>query len=167
MGTDISILIVTGLVVLPSGDFGPGSVAVVDQETLDHLTAAQCATLQFEVVGEAAHAVQPTAPEQVPTETQNSGDEETTDLDAPTTGEGDTLEEVEPEPEHVPAETAQPVATSLSLGLASVDQAVEAALAAAGYATREQLKGATVADLVKVKGIGKARAAAILAEVVG
>jgi DNA uptake protein ComE-like DNA-binding protein len=44
---------------------------------------------------------------------------------------------------------------------------VTVALVAAGWESLEKLKTATVEDLVKVPGIGKARAAAILDEVRG
>ena len=144
----------------------PGGVVSVDSETLSHLqsVANESPTLQFELVDAvsvpAASLQLEDEGDDTDTQAPDEGDEET-----PTTGEGVQLEEEAPvvsEPAPVSA-SAAPAAGPL--GLKSVDAKVAAALHAAGFDSVEALQAATVSDLVKVQGIGKARAEAILAEV--
>lgn len=161
-----ALRILKGSIQLEKTLYLPGEVVSVDSETLSFLqgVAESSPTLQFELVDAVSvPAVVSTledAGDEQDTQEPDEGDEET-----PTTGEGVQLEEEAPV-DSEPAPVSAPAAPAAGpLGLKSVDAKVAAALHAAGFDSVEALQAATVEDLVKVQGIGKVRAEAILAEV--
>lgn len=173
------VRILRGCVIVGQVKAGPGNVVSVDEGTLSWLLKKRSATLRFEVVGErespdmgdpgrAPSGVVPPPPSQ----DDATGEDLDEDGMGSHTGEGETVGDEDEDEEQaapaasVPAGEAGP-SSSVPYTLQALDARVTVALVAAGWESLEKLKTATVEDLVKVPGIGKARAAAILDEVRG
>ena len=171
------VRILRGCVTVGQVKAGPGNVVSVDEGLLSWLEKKRSAILRFEVVeGETPDGGpdrSPSGGDVPPPPPSNDGatgddhDEDDTDTH---TGEGETVgdgdEEQDGQAATVPAGEVSP-SSSVPYTLQALDARVTGALVAAGWDTLEKLKGATVDELVKVPGIGKARAAAILDEVRG
>lgn len=171
------VRILRGCVIVGQVKAGPGNVVSVDEGLFSWLLKKRSATLRFEVVGErespdmgdpgrAPSGVVPPPPSQ----DDATGEDLDEDGMGSHTGEGETVgdedEEQAAPAASVPAGEAGP-SSSVHYTLQALDARVTVALVAAGWESLEKLKTATVEDLVKVPGIGKARAAAILDEVRG
>lgn len=140
----------------------PGQIVEVSEGVFQFLDGARSPTLRFEELVEGE--ILPPASSPAPEGQDNGGGEEGPGSESLTNGEGEELHDLVPVADKV--ETAPVVVPApAGLGLKSVDAPLQAALAAAGLGTVEALKAATAADLVAIRGIGKARAEAILQEV--
>lgn len=166
------VRVLRGTLAVGRESFGPGNVVSLDAGTVAWLLRKVGPTLRLEVVE--ADDVQPisTGSEQHEDTTPPNGTENGATGSETHTGEGEDLEEGGGDEEQggpaasVPAgevSTSSPAPYTLQ----ALDAQVAAALVAAGWDSVEKLKGATVEELVKVKGIGKSRAQAILDEVRG
>ena len=169
------VRILRGCVTVGQVKAGPGTVVSVDEGLLSWLEKKRSAILRFEVVGgETPDGGPDRSPSGVvpPPPSQDDAPGENLDEDGmgSHTGEGETVgdedEEQAAPAASVPAGEAGP-SSSVPYTLQALDARVTVALVAAGWESLEKLKTATVEDLVKVPGIGKARAAAILDEVRG
>lgn len=145
----------------------PDAVVVVEDELLEFLKERICPTLDFELV-EAAEAVVSTV---VPAAVDVVRDALTSDDDVtrpagPMVVTGSAADHEEGE-EVVPVPSTDAPSSPAVFSLASIDSRVADGLVAIGIDTLEKLKAATVEQLIQVKGIGKARAEAILTEAAG
>lgn len=150
----------------------------MSEELFSWLLRKRSKVLQFEevrpVVAGSTEGVDLDTGDQGEGSATGAGETDQGDLGGDThTGEGEELGGGEGEENtgaSVPAPASSldaPAFTTSGPVLASIDAKVSAALAAAGWDTVEKLATATVEDLVKVQGIGKVRAEAILSEVRG
>lgn len=153
MGTAIRIL--RGAVQIGKNLHLPDAVVVVEDELLEFLKERICPTLDFELV-EAAEAVIETIAKPVVSAVVDALlPDGIQDEDAADHEEGEQV---------VSVPSADAPSSPAVFLLASVDSRVSDGLVAIGIDTLDKLKAATVDQLVQVKGIGKARAEAILAE---
>jgi len=142
-----------------------GKTVEVSEEVFHFLVSKRSPSLRFEEVTEEGEILPPfTSTPQAPEGQDNGGGEEGPESEDLTNGEGEELPDLEPITGKV---EAAPVAAPApaGLGLKSVDAPLQATLAAAGFGSVEALRAATVPELVALRGIGKARALAILEEV--
>ena len=166
-----AIRIVRGSILSGSDLHLPGDVVVLADADLARLVDNQTPTLVFDIVEDVT----------VTDGARKNGN--ATDREA-LTSDDDTSKPVgemvkagsaagdqdEEEGAFVPAsesESTPAASASNGISLPSVDEKVAAGLAAIGIDSIEKLKVATAEQLMTVKGIGKARAEAILAEAAG
>lgn len=135
-----------------------GDIVPVEAGLLSWLERKRSSTFAFEVVDNSSTEI-------VEIEKTISLEAEPEKVDI-ANGEGEILE----------SEIDKPISTEIveevrsdetGIGLEAVDATVSAALAQAGFDSVEKLRVATEDDLVRVRGIGIARARAILSEVNG
>lgn len=135
-----------------------GDIVPVEAGLLSWLESKRSSTFAFEVVDNGSTEIveiEKTIPPEVEPEKVDIAN-----------GEGEILEPEIDKP--ISTEIVEEVPTEeTGIGLEAVDATVSAALAQAGFDSVEKLRAATEDDLVRVKGIGIARARAILSEVNG
>ena len=147
----------------------PGQVVVLADADLDRLVDNPTPTLVFELVEDVTEGG---SKKRVPAVRQpvTSDDDVSNPLGEMAEGGSAAGESEEEEVVHVPAtesDSAPVASVAGGISLPSVDEKVAAGLVAIGIDSIEKLKDATAEQLMTVKGIGKARAEAILAEAAG
>jgi len=168
--TSKKIRIQKGAILVDGVQHLTGKTVEVSEELFRFLASKRSPSLRFEEVTEEGEILPPSDLTPQALEGQdNGGGEEGPESGDLTNGEGVELHDLQPitadQEEGAPVAPASPDPSGL--GLKSVDAPLQAALAAAGFGSVEALKAATVPGLVAVRGIGKARAEAILQEVAG
>lgn len=145
----------------------PDAVVVVEDELLEFLKERICPTLDFELV-EAAEAVVSTVVSAAVDVVRDAltSDDDVTRPAGPMVVTGSAADHEEGG-EVVPVPSTDTPSSPAVFSLSSIDSRVSEGLIAIGIDTLEKLKAATVEQLIQVKGIGKARAEAILAEAAG
>lgn len=148
----------------------PGQVVVLSDADLERLVANPTPTLVFELVEDVTEGSQKAEKASAKRQPVTSDDDVTKPLGEMVVCGSAAGSTEEDEVAHVPATEvssapAAPAAGGISLP--SVDEKVAAGLAAIGIDSIEKLKSATAEQLMTVKGIGKARAEAILSEAAG
>lgn len=133
----------------------PDAVVVVEDELLEFLKERICPTLDFELVSAAEAVIENVAR---PIVSAAAGALPPDGIQ----GDGSADHEEGEQVESVPSADAP--SSPAVFSLVSVDSRVSEGLVAIGIDTLDKLKAATVEQLIQVKGIGKARAEAILAE---
>ena len=147
----------------------PGQVVVLADADLDRLVDNPTPTLVFELVEDATEggSKKRAAAVRQPVTSDDDVSKPLGEIVKCGSAAGESDEE---EVVHVPATESDSVPVASVAGgisLPSVDEKVAAGLAAIGIDSIEKLKEATADQLITVKGIGKARAEAILSEVAG
>lgn len=148
----------------------PGQVVVLSDADLERLVANPTPTFIFELVEDVTEGSQKAGSASSQRQTEAPSDGASKDLGEMVEGGSAAGTTEEDEVAHVPATEASSAPAAPAAGgisLPSVDEKVAAGLAAIGIDSIEKLKSATAEQLMTVKGIGKARAEAILSEAAG